>query len=36
MAISKIERFLIAVTILSVLYRYATNQWPVSLEIEAE
>jgi len=36
MAISKIERFLIAVTVLSVLYRYVTNQWPISLEIEEE
>jgi len=34
MSLSKVERVLLAVTSLAVLYRFIRDEWPVGLEIE--
>jgi len=34
MSISVTERLLLAATLVTVAYRYATDEWPVTLEVE--
>jgi len=35
MSVTRVERLLLAVTLLTVLYRIVRDEWPVGLEVEA-
>ena len=35
MTVSPVERLLVAVTLIAILYRIAKDEWPIGLEIEA-